>query len=391
VPEAVAAVMREARERTGLHDFGDDWFLGPLETWVAASSSEEISDAGRRMMVAAARSCLVRRLEVLDLLRRHPEISEVPIPPIVYVTGLARSGTTLLHNLLAMHERTRALLRWELLHPVPPPTPSSYGSDERIERVQRVVERNRGTVLEHMHFVQARDPEECVFGFIDPVFLLGGAHGIESVAELETAGDLTPALRHYRSVLQVLLWKHPLAPGGALVLKAPQLGPQVAALAEVLPEAKFVMTDRDPYRTIVSGLFLISPMIDAMRAVPIDRRWLAAQAVEHLCARSLAAIESFTEEHPGRILHVRYPDLVREPGAVAEAALSWAGVSPDGALGSRIDSYLAAQRTGGRATPPADLDPDGLIDPAWVRGHPVIGRYIARFGIEPEAVRLTGA
>jgi len=41
----------------------------------------------------------------------RPEIGEVEIPPIIYVTGLERSGTTLLHNVLAAHENGRALLR----------------------------------------------------------------------------------------------------------------------------------------------------------------------------------------------------------------------------------------------------------------------------------------
>ncbi|MGH9186315.1 MAG: hypothetical protein ACRD0U_10955 [Acidimicrobiales bacterium] len=45
---------------------------------------------------------LERRLRVLDVLSRNPEIDEVEIPPIVCITGLARSGTTLLHNLLAL-------------------------------------------------------------------------------------------------------------------------------------------------------------------------------------------------------------------------------------------------------------------------------------------------
>jgi len=61
---------------------------------------------------------VARRLRVLDTLRARPEIADVPLPPIVYITGLERSGTTLLHNLMALRADARALLRWELMEPV---------------------------------------------------------------------------------------------------------------------------------------------------------------------------------------------------------------------------------------------------------------------------------
>ena len=106
-------------------------------------------------------------------LREHPEIASVPIPRIVYITGLERSGTTLLHNLFALHCYGRALLRWELMEPVPPPEVQTYATDARIGTVQASVDKLRGSTLEHMHWVNADEPEECVWGFIDAVSMLG--------------------------------------------------------------------------------------------------------------------------------------------------------------------------------------------------------------------------
>src|SRR5688500_8294834 len=114
-------LLAAAAEQTGLDDFGDDWFRGPLAAWAAALDDGVLNDAGWRFFTALAVQDLARRLRVLDVLRRNPEIDDVPIPPIVYITGLARSGTTLLHNLLALHEKARPVLRWELMEPVPPP------------------------------------------------------------------------------------------------------------------------------------------------------------------------------------------------------------------------------------------------------------------------------
>ena len=43
----------------------------------------------------------VKRLMVEDLLQKHPEILERRLAPPVVIVGLARSGTTRLHRLLA--------------------------------------------------------------------------------------------------------------------------------------------------------------------------------------------------------------------------------------------------------------------------------------------------
>lgn len=100
-----------------------------------------------------------RRLVVIDTIRNVPEILEVEIPPIVYITGLERSGTTILHNLLALHPQLRPLLRWELMDPVPPPTTATYASDPRIAAVQTSIEPLRGSLLEHLHWADADQPE----------------------------------------------------------------------------------------------------------------------------------------------------------------------------------------------------------------------------------------
>ena len=159
----------------------------------------------------------MRRLRVLETLRQHPAIADVPIPPIVYITGLERSGTTLLHNLLALHRDARVLRRWELLEPVPPPETATYDSDPRIARVQERADVLRGTMLEHMHSVNATDPEECVCGFIDSVSMLAWAAGpcLPTWWRFLTAADLDPAFENYRRVVQLLLWKHPVGPAGS--------------------------------------------------------------------------------------------------------------------------------------------------------------------------------
>ena len=143
--------------------------------WAEDLEQSNLTDFGRTFLRSLAVRDVGRRLRVLQTLREHPEIASVPIPRIVYVTGLERSGTTLLHNLLAQHPRGRALLRWELMEPVPPPDAETYTTDPRIATVQASIDKLRGSTLERMHWVNADEPEECVWGFIDAVSMLGQA------------------------------------------------------------------------------------------------------------------------------------------------------------------------------------------------------------------------
>jgi sulfotransferase family protein len=145
---------------------------------------------------------------------------------------------------------------------VPPPEPASYDTDAHIARAQQQADMLRGTLLEQMHWVNTADPEECVCGFIDSVSMLVWAAGLcmRTWWRFLTDEDLGPAFESYRRVVQLLLWKHAVEPGGFLVLKAPQVSRQLAQFAEVFPDARCVITDRDPYRCIVS-LAVLGPTI----------------------------------------------------------------------------------------------------------------------------------
>ena len=204
---SVATLKATAVERTGLTNFGDPWFEAPLAAWAQDLNGPQFNERARGFLARLAVTNLCRRLEVIDWLARNPAIDDVAVPPIIYVSGMERSGTTLLHNLLALDPRSRALLRWELMHPVPSPTPESYRTDPRIAEVQRAADQMRGTVLEHMHWVNADDPEECAWGAFDCTGLLGRATGVMMpnwTAWLDSA-DLTPSYREYRRLIRLLV------------------------------------------------------------------------------------------------------------------------------------------------------------------------------------------
>jgi hypothetical protein len=389
----LVAMLEEAASATVLGDFGDDWFLGPLSAWAVDLKQPNLTEFGYKFLRSLALRDLARRLRVLQTLRQHPAIAEVPIPRIVYITGLERSGTTLLHNLLAQHRQGRALLRWELMEPVPPPDAQTYATDPRIESVQTSIDKMRGSPLERMHWVNADDPEECVWGFIDSVSMLGQAASMcmPRWRRFLMEEDLTPAYEHYRRVVQILLWRHPVGPDGFLVLKAPQIAMHIAAFAEAFPEANFVITDRDPFRCIVSmavmGHSIIQPFCIHN---PLSDDGTSHRHILSWVGPKLAALADFTTATPDRVTHVAYPNLVGDPTAAAQRVFAAVGIPIDENMATRVDGFLDAQRSGGRAAPPQELATMGYTRDN-VLSDPVIRDYCRRFGVEPEPSRLTGA
>jgi transposase len=93
----------------------------------------------------------------------YPEIPDVPVKRPLLVTGFGRTGSTLLHNLLALDANARAPLLWELWTPSPPPRPETYATDTRIEIAQHRLDaftRVEPQILQ-IHPMVARAPDEC--------------------------------------------------------------------------------------------------------------------------------------------------------------------------------------------------------------------------------------
>jgi hypothetical protein len=390
---SVASLKAAAVERTGLTDFGDPWFEAPLEAWARDLNGPQLNERARGFLARLAVTNLCRRLEVIDWLARHPSIDDVVVPPIVYVSGMERSGTTLLHNLLALDARGRALLRWELMRPVPSPTVEAYRSDARIAEVQRAADQMRGTALERMHWINADDPEECAWGAFDCTGLLGRAAGVVMphwTAWIDSA-DLTPSYLEYRGLIRLLLWRNPLPVGGHLVLKCPQHSRDLVRFSRAFPEARFVLTHRDPFRTSVSACALIeginAPFAADGDAFARGDDWVAAALAS--MERSAAGLTLFGQSTHPRI-DVAYPNLVSDSAGAMREIYAGLGLDWPADLDTRIALFLSAQAKGKRAKPPSDLPTFGLDHASYLE-RPVMAAYCRQFAIAREVTRLTGA
>ncbi|HKY77619.1 MAG TPA: sulfotransferase, partial [Acidimicrobiia bacterium] len=202
--------------------------------------------------------------------------------------------------------------------------------------------------------------------------------------------DPTLAYEHYRQVVQILLWKNPVPVDGCLVLKCPPVAPHVGALARVFPEAHFVVTDRDPYRCVVSLAAMCQSILEPFCVDnPLRDDGARDRIALGWISPKLRAIGEFDTAFPERVTHVAYPDFVSSPAAVTQDIFAAAGFATDDGLGDDISAFLDAQRAGGRAAPPAELPTMGYTEDA-VRSEPIVRDYCERFKVQPETARLVG-
>ena len=240
--------MAAAVERTGLDDFGDDTFREGLEILLRALARRGATECPRRRVrLRPPRAAPVPALQVEDWYRRHPEIDDEPIEAPLFGLGLPRTGSTALSFLLARDPHIRYLRSWESTQPCPPPS-TVQGDDPRIPPDQRpVMVGTRHHVPNDIH-----GPMECLdlmaLDFKSQMFQAFAQIPSYSDWLLERA-DFTSTYLYERRVLKLLQWGEPTRPWR---LKSPAHVISLDYLDRVFPDARFVMTHRDPTDVMLS-------------------------------------------------------------------------------------------------------------------------------------------
>ena len=201
---------------------------------------------------------IVSYLELARDLERHPEITDVPVSRPLFITGFGRTGSTLLHNLLALDVEARAPLLWQLLAPSPPPRPGDR-ADPRIAAAQRRVDvfAQVDPLVQQIHPMAAEAPDECHWMMRHSPLAVTLYRVPEYWAWLKSlaAGDLRTLYRGYRRQIQALqLFDR----RGHWLSKAFSHLHYMPVLYDVFPDANVVRLHRHPNQAIPSLCSLVS-------------------------------------------------------------------------------------------------------------------------------------
>ncbi len=359
--------------------------IEPLAVLVGALEGEaRLTVLGRWITHRFLGRLIAQRVAVERYVAGDPGVGDEPIDAPWFVTGAPRSGTTVLHAVLAADPRNRVPRGWELLHPAPPPDPADPDQIATRIRLADVELRTPQVVapgLGDIHDYSGEMPKECLsamsLAFRSEEFI--ARYDVPSYVSWLQRCDMRPAYEMHRRVLQVLQRRRPTA---RWVLKSPVHLHSLATLLDVYPDARVSFTHRDPLAVLGS----VSSLVATMRSVHSDH--VDAEGIGRYHAElygvSLDGLVDSVDGtagrpallDPARTTHTRHDDFLADPltalGAIYDR-LGWD--LPPGVAGAQA----AAIRSQTQAAPGTHRYAlaDYGIAPDQERRR--LGRYLDRF------------
>jgi hypothetical protein len=388
-----AEIVAEAEARVGIADTDAPQLMRNLEALVASINEQaRMPDWGEEITRKGLVARTADRLEGLKWLRDYPEIAEEAVVAPVFLTGLPRSGTTAFQYLFDRDSRFRMIRTWEGLTPNPPP---GFDPESVARRRAAWAELRRQSHPEvkdfaALHLYDEGGPEECHV-FMEQSYAAAGFNNLLNVPGyfdfLVDQVDFAAAYRIHRRQLQLLQWR---TPRPRWALKYPNHVLAMDKILAVYPDARFVMTHRDPVQTLASISKMTFKLREVRQDAPVDLHEVGRQML-HFVRRHIDRIMQFTSgPDADKVVHVDYYRMLDDPAAVMAEAHAGLGLETPEEVRSAIADWHRDNPKGARGSNPYALEQFGLDAEAVAEQ---FGDYMRRFDIPREQAGLarTGA
>jgi hypothetical protein len=351
VPLDEASLLAQAVANTGLEDFDEDGWREPFRVLLDAIEREaNLNLVGRLFTRSDMLIHLEGRLRVSDWFTRHPEVDNERIDAPVVITGLGRSGTTILHEVLAQDPQFRVVRMWEAKYPCPPPESATYPSDSRIERAELVTTLQDRITPEWrgMHKVGGELPVECIefmySSFLSEAF--SASFQVPSYSRYLAQADLRPAYAWHRRILQLLQSRHRRQ---HWLLKGPTHLPVLPLLLETYPDVRVILLHRDPVKALASVVDVVGTLFWMRTDTPFAGDSFGAYLSSEPVARNLERVIGWLEDGTlpaERVCNVRYSDFAKRPETEIERIYERFGLALSDPAMDAMRAYLAAKPKG---------------------------------------------
>lgn len=331
---------QQASETMALEEFGDPAYRSALQVLLNSyDATAQLSDMGRVSAWMMMLNCLRGRLLAVDgigsLAATQPATAQRPL----FIVGLPRTGTTILHRLLASHPDNQALEYWLSSFPQPRPAADTWADNASFQEVNLSLEMlNRiNPELKKIHEMSAEGADECrmllMQSFVNVTFQSNA-----DLADYETwlyDADLRPAYQLYRDSLRLIGSNEP---DKRWVLKDPSHLWSMDVLLEYFPDAMVIQTHRDPVKLIpsVSSLVLTARRMQEpeVTAAEIGRRELVQW--QRVWNKTIAV----RRQQPERFIDVFFDDFMADPVAVVKSIYAQCGDELDAAQESAMRNWM---------------------------------------------------
>lgn len=339
-------LLQRASRATGLEDFGDEDFRAPFRLLLEdLNTLDHFTPMGRITVQTVLHEQLCSRLCLQEKLKRQPDVARQKIDRPVFIAGLPRTGTTHLHNLLSQSTQLRHLPLWQTLHPIAP----QPGQADRRRRAADLAVNATGFIIplfKRMHEMATDAPHEeltlCALGYRS--FFFEGAFQVPKYRDWYANHSQVKGYEFLKQVLQ-MLQQEPAqgnkSPGARWILKSPQHVDQLEAILAVFPDARLILTHRDPARAVLSMITMIlytSRQVYRPRRLREEARaWV--DRLEQMLRRSQQQAASIAGD---RILHLSFYAFMEKPESTLESVGEFAQIDLDALSRQAIQRHLAS-------------------------------------------------
>jgi hypothetical protein len=340
-------LIETAKRRCRLDDFGEGDFFEALSRLLESCQSEaRLNLIGKIALRTDVLQTLCSRLQMERDRQLYPKIAQQEIREPLFIVGLPRSGTTLLHSLLAADPEHRCPLMWEVRSPSPP---TLVDEKRRIQRAAKSCNFFNwlAPTFRYVHAVGAEVPQECI-SLMTPTFMsdqFDAMYYVPSYRAWFFRQDLRPAYEYHRRFLQHLQFRRAAR---RWILKAPTHMSAMPALRSVYPDALFVQMHRTP----VDAMASVSSLVTILRSAfsdAVDPFTVCREAIQYWSE----TMDKFLNERDrlagNRICDVEYDEISRDPIAAVTRIYNYFGWSLSQQAEQRMRTLVAshAQRQPG--------------------------------------------
>ena len=353
----------EAKAQTGLTDFGDPWMLNHIQPLIdALNKTAKLGPEGiygAEMMITNA---LSNRLRLIDLLKEHPEILDEDVEVAAVLSGLPRTGSTMLHRMLASAPELTAMRWYETQNYLPLPGEMPGDPSPRIAAAEGILAYMMEKIPElmsiHPMSITQPDEEVIVLGQLFSSSMIESTYFVPDFAAFLDDQDPMPAYQDLITILKCLQWQDKSRGGKTWVLKTPGHLNSMATALKAFPNAKFITTHRDPVATVPSYCSMMHSLYK-MGSSEITNEQIGTYWAPRL-KRWLDQYMSARAGQDTRFMDIHYKRLLENPVAVGAAVLEFADIPMSQEIEAGMEGWIEANAREHRAPHKYSLEDFGL-------------------------------
>jgi hypothetical protein len=278
------------------------------------------TDAGRRLAWGTVISALCGRVRAVGAMKENPGFEHTAIRRPVVITGIPRTGTTVLHKLMAVDPQFQGLQSWIISAPMPRPPRRSWEANPFFQQAVESLKLRFATTpdLRAAHNMVADEVDECL-GVLCHSFVSNLWACNWSSASYDAWWQSQSEAPGYQYLLRVLKLIGSREPEKQWLLKNPGHIANLDLLFGIFPDALVIQTHRDPARAVPSLCAILAQLHEAMEGP--SRRELHAHIQGHRetakWAKAVRDAAPVRAAHRGQVIDVVHGDFHRDPmGAI---------------------------------------------------------------------------